>query len=63
MRSMNVLIDYLANSRSYQVISILNKYPYKISPRDMNLLVENNELLRQWFAAEAQKEQDSGDNE
>lgn len=63
MRSMNVLIDYLANSRSYQVISILNKYPYKISPRDFNLLVENNGLLRQWFAAEEQKEQKQGEYE
>lgn len=56
MRSMNVLIDYLANSRSHQVVTILNRYPYKITPRDFDRLVENNELLRQWYTAEAEKE-------
>lgn len=56
MRSMNVMIDYLANSRSYQVVSVLNKYPYKISPREFGNITENNEILIRWFTDEAEKE-------
>ncbi|MDE6346240.1 MAG: LptF/LptG family permease [Muribaculaceae bacterium] len=59
MRSMNVLIDYLANSRRHQVIAVLNRYPYKITPRDFNLLADNNEQLRQWFENEAGKDPDN----
>lgn len=57
MRSMNVLIDYLSNSRSLQVVTILNKYPYKITPRDFNKLIDNNEQLRKWYSAEERKEE------
>ncbi len=56
MRSMNALIDYLANSRSHQVVTILNRYPYKIKPGDFSSLAENNDNLRQWFMTEAGKE-------
>ena len=56
LRSMNLLIDYLSNSRNHYVISILNKYPYKISPRDFNQLSDNNEQLLQWFNNEVEKQ-------
>lgn len=60
-RTMNALIDYLSNSRSLQVVSVLNKYPYKITPRDFNKLIDNNEQLNNWFTAEASKCADNGD--
>ena len=60
-RTMNALIDYLSNSRSLQVVSVLNKYPYKITPRDINKLIDNNEQLSNWYTAEASKCADNGD--
>lgn len=51
MRSMNVMIDYLSNSRDYKVISVLNRYPYKIKLREIGDIMDNNEILTQLFTS------------
>lgn len=55
LRSMNVMIDYLSNSRERQVVIILNKYPYTIKPRGFKLLADNNAQLRQWYEEKKQE--------
>ena len=63
MRSMNAMIDYLANSRNHKVISILNKYPYRINPREFDAMIDDNATLRGIFTEEAAGGATVSDNE
>ena len=58
-QSMDAMIDYLSNSRSHQVVTILNKYPYKIKIREIASLKDNTQQLQQWFTTLRDKEQKS----
>jgi lipopolysaccharide export system permease protein len=42
---MNNLIEFLSNSKNPKAIVLLNNYPYKISPRNLDQVIENTQQL------------------
>ena len=42
---MNDVIDFLSNSKNVMTIRLLNRYPYKVTPRNLDSVTETTARL------------------
>jgi lipopolysaccharide export system permease protein len=53
---LNVIVDYLSNSRDIYVINLLNKYPFKVGRRNLHSIIDTTRQLHDRLSEQTQTE-------
>jgi lipopolysaccharide export system permease protein len=53
---LNIIVDYLSNSRDIYVINLLNKYPFKVGRRNLHSIIDTTRQLHDRLSEQTQTE-------